>query len=146
MTSLVRSGGFGHLLYTTGGKSAAMKDIPKLLSLGWEVDTLEVSDPMPGTDHIEVRIHFSRSTLGTANISAHAALLSELAIAAGGSGPLHEKCRRFYQIAAIWEAEPVAHPLKISKDRISEISIDKVMIRICHRLKKRTRTSLHKTF
>eukprot|EP00933_Yihiella_yeosuensis_P079346 TRINITY_DN9184_c0_g1_i2.p1 TRINITY_DN9184_c0_g1~~TRINITY_DN9184_c0_g1_i2.p1 ORF type:complete len:495 (+),score=82.25 TRINITY_DN9184_c0_g1_i2:202-1686(+) len=86
MTSLVRSGGFGHLLYTTGGKSAAMKDIPKLLSLGWEVDTLEVSDPMPGTDHIEVRIHFSRSTLGTANISAHAALLSELAIAAGGSG------------------------------------------------------------
>eukprot|EP00439_Symbiodinium_sp_Y106_P083040 s8_g22.t2 len=48
------------LLYISAGRMSSQQDLPKLQKLGFEVRSLQVVDPMPGTDHVEIRAHLRR--------------------------------------------------------------------------------------
>ena len=52
------------VLYLSSGRSSAQQDLPKLQKSGFEVQALQVGDPMPGADHVEVRVHLMRQSRG----------------------------------------------------------------------------------
>ena len=76
IASSSRSGGLGEaffgfvagtkvkeVLYLSAGRMSAQQDLPKLTKLGFEVRSLQIADPMPGTDHVEIRVHLCRNDL-----------------------------------------------------------------------------------
>ncbi|CAE8634457.1 unnamed protein product [Polarella glacialis] len=89
MLGLACGGGFADLLYISGGQGSAAKDLPRLLAGGFEVDLLDIADPMPGTDHVEIRIHLHRRLDGAGSVAAMASL-SALASQSSGKRPSSE--------------------------------------------------------
>ncbi|CAE8691316.1 unnamed protein product [Polarella glacialis] len=89
MLGLACGGGFADLLYISGGQGSAAKDLPRLLAGGFEVDLLDIADPMPGTDHVEIRFHLHRRLDGAGSVAAMASL-SALASQSSGKRPSSE--------------------------------------------------------
>ena len=72
------------VLYISAGRLSSQHDLPKLQKLGFDLRSLEVVDPMPGTDHVEIRAHLKRD--GTADFVGPAVLTQGL------SGACWPKC------------------------------------------------------